>query len=146
MPLQSVSGVEVNQYPYYQARDLKGEVVAVLQTCSEHRGMEIMSLQSRAIRTGDIHELSCTDEENAVPGGSVDRVSYLGFFEVTEGTLLITGTRLYLDGEYVGTVAGFNDMHMPNHYNILIRTADFRNGKERGFAIGKKLTFRFEEP
>jgi len=55
----------------------------------DDRGLELIGLPSRAIGRGEIHELISTDETGAVPGSRVDRIAYLGFWEIERGGVLI---------------------------------------------------------
>jgi hypothetical protein len=96
-------------------------VEALLHVTFEKRGLELIQSKSRALRNLEIHELMVTDEREAGPGGKVDRVSAVAFFEVTRGGLAVIGDDLKISGKSVGRIAGFDMTHMPNHMNVLVK-------------------------
>lgn len=126
--------------PYNQRRPTAGALVAVMNLRLEHRGLQLIPMPTRALRAGDVHELIVTATQ-AEPGGRVDEVAYLGFFEVAQGSLLKQGDRLSVDGRVLGEVVGFDETHMPNHLNIVIRTADARSGEEQGLKLDMAVVF-----
>ncbi|MBM3492292.1 MAG: hypothetical protein FJX68_18000 [Alphaproteobacteria bacterium] len=96
----------------------------------------------RAIRHHEIHELMLTDESGAAPGGIFNRIAGLGFVEFTRSGILAQGDVLAVGEAAIGEVVGFNESHMPNHQNILVRGGDLRSGFERGLRVGDAATFR----
>ena len=62
-----------------------------------------------------------TDEEDAAPGGGADSVSAIAFFEVDQGGLAVVGDEVSLGGAVLGTLAGFDVTHMPNHINVVVK-------------------------
>jgi len=113
---------------YGDRRPVRGEVVALLHVTFEERGLKLIQSRSRGLRKNEIHELMVTDEEGAVPGGGVDRVSAIAFFEVKEGGLAVVGDELTVAGRSLGSVAGFDMTHMPNHMNILVASGSLDAG------------------
>ncbi|NIO68142.1 MAG: hypothetical protein GTN71_03570, partial [Anaerolineae bacterium] len=83
------AGGILDKYPYVDKRDVVGRVVCILDARSENRGMELSIHPSRAMPKGEIHELVATDDPQARPGKVVDRVAYIGFFEVEEGGIIL---------------------------------------------------------
>jgi uncharacterized protein YuzE len=71
----------------------------------------------------------------------VDRVAYIGFFEVEEGGIILVNDQVTVDGQEVGQVVGFDFTHAPNHLNILIRTATPMTGLELGLKLGGRVVF-----
>jgi hypothetical protein len=67
-------------------------------------------------------ELISTDETSAQPGAMVNNIGYIAFVELTSGGILLAGDRVEADGKVIGEIAGFDDTHMPNHQNIILRT------------------------
>lgn len=126
--------------PYSQRRSTTGTLVAVMRLKLAHRGLQLIPIPSRALRTGDVHELIVT-ATRAEPGDQVDEVAYLGFFEVEHGAILKQGDRLIIDGHGMGEVLGFDETHMPNHLNIVIRTDDMRSGEEQGLKLEMAVVF-----
>ena len=106
-------------------RPVEGVVVALLHVTFEKRGLELIQSKSRALRNPEIHELMVTDEQEAGPGGKVDRVSAVAFFEVTRGGLAVVDDDLKITGKSIGRIAGFDMTHMPNHMNILVKAESF---------------------
>lgn len=126
--------------PYTRRRMVRGRVVVVMDMRLEGRALELMRVPSRAVVQGAIHELIVTDER-AEPGDRVDRVAYLGFFEVTHGGVLRQGDRLDVGGETVAALSGFDATHAPNHLNIVLRAARPRTGEEMGWRPETELVF-----
>ena len=86
----------------------------------------------------EIHELQTTDEviqNNKV----IDKVGVIGFFEVTQGGSVAVGDPIFIDGKEAGKVIGFNDIHFPNHYSIVISSPKRLSGLEADFHIGDAL-------
>jgi hypothetical protein len=114
--------------------DMQGRVVTVLRGLLESRGLNLIAPISRAFPAGSIVELISTDEATAAPGVSVDRIGYIAFVELTTGGILLAGDPVSIDGKVIGTLAGFDDTHMPNHQNIILKT----NGRITGETLGLK--------
>jgi len=124
---------------YGDRRPVRGEVVALLHVTFEERGLKLIQSRSRGLRKNEIHELMVTDEEGAVPGGGVDRVSAIAFFEVKEGGLAVVGDELTVAGRSLGDVAGFDMTHMPNHMNILVAAGSLDAGPIR---VGDEIVIK----
>jgi len=127
--------------PDYPRRALRGTLVAVLSFRRQQRGLRLIAANTRAIRRGEIHELLVTDESGAAPGGTVDRVAGIAFVEFTLGGILGETDRVVLGDEALGEVVGFDESHMPNHQNIVLRAAALLSGMERGLALEAKVAF-----
>ena len=121
-----------------------GRVVCILDARSENRGMELSIHPSRAVPRGEIHELVATGDLQARPGKVVDRVAYIGFFEVEEGGIILVNDWVTVEGQEVGQVVGFDFTHAPNHLNILIRTATPMTGPEMGLKLGGRIFFSMQ--
>lgn len=132
-----------SDYPYFAARAVVGRVACVLHARSEKRGMHLEVHLSRAIPTGEIHELALTDDPAAAPGVKVDRVAYLGFVEIIQGGVVLAGERLTLAGRELGRVVGFDCTHFPNHMTILVRGPLWQTGKELGVSVEDRVLFSF---
>lgn len=130
--------------PYAKKTTVHGPLVVVLNGKMENRGLELITPISRCLRTNDVHELILTDESEAKPGAKVDNIAYLGFFHVSQGGVLVSGDRVYLNERPVGILAGFDETHMPNHLNIVIRTDRLQTGVE--FAAELGMNIHFEMP
>lgn len=132
----------VSKDPFFKKQPVEGVVVAVLSNKFENRGVTLIPQLSRAVLRNEIHELMLTDEP-AGPNDTVDRIFYLGFFEVSCPGVIVRGDTLLIAGRVVGKVIGFNDDHMPNHLNIIIHGKTPKTGKELG--IDLKETLRIEK-
>jgi len=128
--------------PYVVKRSMKGELVVVLDGYIENRGLQLISPISRCILKNEIHELIFTDENDAGPGMRVDKISYLGFFEVEQGSVMVVGDEVYLNNGLIGHIVGFDETHLPNHLNIIIKRQDRVTGVELGCNIGDELQFK----
>jgi len=126
---------------YAANRPVEGEVVTVLASSHEARGLKLMTTYTRALRRDSIHELIATDEASKKPGDVVDRIAYLAFFEVRRGGVVVMGETLLADDKPVGTVLGFDETHEPNHINIVIGVARRQTGRQLNLSVGSRTRF-----
>ncbi|MBM7866830.1 hypothetical protein GTO89_04290 [Heliobacterium gestii] len=129
-------------HPYAKKKDVVGELVAILEGKLENRGLQLIKPISRALAEDEIHEIIVTDEFEAGPGKQVDRIAYLGFFEVKGGGVIVTGDPVFLKGKLLGHIAGFDETHMPNHINIVIKSDERQSGVSIGAEIGQQLLIK----
>ena len=122
---------------YGDRRPVEGRVVALLHVRFEDRGLKLIETKSRAVRLHDIHELMTTDED-ASPGGGADRVRAVAFFEVDGPGIIVAGDRVTVNGGYLGTLAGFDEAHMPNHMGIVIKAPSL---DEPTISVGDRIRF-----
>ena len=127
--------------PYYDKTDVEGNLVVILSGIMDNRGLELITPISRCVCRHDIHELIFTNE-SAKPGDTVNKIAYLGFVEIERGGVIIAGDTVELDGELIGTLAGFDETHMPNHQNIVINSTSLLDGKELQAKLGGKIKFK----
>ena len=131
--------------PYAQKIPVCGSLCVVLRGTLQERGLVLISQPSRCLRAGEVHELILTDEPGAKPGERVNSIGYLGFFTVTQPGVIVAGDTVQLDGLHggtlVGTLAGFDETHMPNHQNIVIRVSRLTTGEELGASLGQGIRF-----
>lgn len=80
-----------------------------------------MHPRSRALPKHTIVELTATDEQQAAPGGEVNSVLYIGFFEVEQGGIIVAAEGVNIAGTDIGHIAGFSGIHEPNHLNVLVK-------------------------
>jgi hypothetical protein len=125
--------------PYQQKEDIRGRVVVVLQGALDNRQLELIKTISRAVKRHEIHEIILTDEEQAGPGAKVNRVIYIGFLEITKGGVIVSGDEFFLEDKFLGTVAGFDETHLPNHLNIVVKSSSC--SLARAF-LGEKVLIR----
>jgi hypothetical protein len=127
------------QDPYFKKKECGGELCVVLDGRFENRALRLMVPPSRAFLTGEIHELIVTDEQEAGPGQEVNRIAYWGFFEVAAASVVVAGDEITIGGKCVGRIAGFDETHMPNHLNVVIKAAERASGAELGLELGDKV-------
>jgi len=77
---------------------------------------------------------------NKTEQGIANQVIVLGFFEVISGGIILIGDQASIDGAPIGEVAGFDQTHMPNHMNILVKGPL----KRPELRLGSKVSFRKE--
>jgi len=139
------AGGILDKYPYVAKSDVVGRIVTILDARAEERGLELVIHPSRAVSTGEIHELLATDDMNAAPGEVVDRVAYIAFFAVERGGVILVGDRVTLGGREVGRVAGFDMTHFPNHMNILLVAPEPKTGRQLEIGLGEEVVFAMGE-
>ena len=122
-------------YAHSLRRTLGARMVVVFDYRMIGRGYQLIPMSSRAMRSGDIHELIVTAEATAAPGAVVNDVAVLGFLEFTNGGVLVAGDQMVLAGREIGHVVGFDESHAPNHINIVL----FASRCETGIELGAKL-------
>jgi len=131
--------------PYVQKREINGQLVVILDGKMDNRNLNLITPISRVIKANEIHELIITDEFSAGPGSIVNSIAYLGFFEVEQGSVVVAGDQVLLDTVLIGTIAGFDETHMPNHLNIVIKAERRKTGKELNAKIGMKIRILKQE-
>jgi hypothetical protein len=126
-------------YPY--KRKVKSKIVVVLEGKSDNRGLNLINTRSRALCKNEIHEIIISDEADAGPGKIVNSISYLGFVEIIEGGVILTGDNIYLNDKLIGYVAGYDETHFPNHINIVLYSENRLTGLEIGTNVDDLLYF-----
>lgn len=120
-------------------REMKGQMVAVSGRVSDERGLSLIPQPTRVLCKNEIHELITTDEVDAGPNKTVGRVACIGFFEITQGSSVIVGDPVFMNGKEIGKLAGFDETHLPNHYNIVVLSPKRFTGLEARFHIGDEV-------
>lgn len=131
--------------PYAKKRPCSGELVVILEGRIEGRKLQLMNPISRALLSKEIHELIVTDEVGAGPGKEVNRIAYWGFFEVEKGSVIVVGDTVQIGAKVLGTIAGFDETHMPNHINIIVKAPERKTGVELGLSLGEKIIIQKSE-
>lgn len=139
-----VSGV-LKKSPYVNKKVVKGNIVVILSSIIEKRGLNLIIPHSRAVKKNEIHEIMTTSEKNAAPGEVVNNVAYIGFFEVNEGGVIVTGDDVCIEGKLIGKVIGFDDTHMPNHQNIVLYSLKNKTGPELNINLEDEILFKMVE-
>lgn len=126
---------------YAANRPVKGSVVTVLDSSHESRGLKLIATYSRALPKNSIHELIATDETGKKPSDTANRIAYLAFFEVARGGCILVGETLFVDGQAIGEIIGFDETHEPNHLNIIIGVKQRQTGPQLKISVGSKIKF-----
>lgn len=105
--------------PYFAKCTVVGRVVVVLDGNFDERGLQLIKPTSRVLKKNEIHEFILSDE-SLEPGGTVNRIAYLGFVEIIQGGVIVSGDPVIVGGKVVGKIGGFDETHMPNHLNIIL--------------------------
>lgn len=124
---------------YVEKACVSGSFKAVLDGALDDRGLRLISPISRVLVQGEIHELISTDDEAAAPGRLVDRIGYVGFFQVDSGGVAIAGDSVTIDGNYIGDLVGFDETHFPNHINVVVRGPIRVTGRELNLQLGHAI-------
>lgn len=119
---------------------LPARATGILTNVSYGRRMPLIPSSSRAVRLHDIHELVCTQQACA-PGQTVDDVGYLAFIVIEESGVLAVGDLVHVDDTLFGTILGFNEVHAPNHINIIVQVETLCSGLQAGWHPGTRLRF-----
>ncbi len=134
----------VPERPFVAVEEMEGEFVAVLGVSFPNRDLALEPYASRSFPDGSIAEVCVTDESGAAPGKRVARAAYLGFVRFARGGVIAVGMECRMEGEVVGEVVGFDGVHAPNHWNIVVQGSRFANGAERGIRLGERIRFVYE--
>lgn len=141
-PIDPYGAGKFSANPYAEKCDVKGSLAVVLDGTMTDRGLALIKPISRCIRRYDVHELILTDEVGAKPGATVNSIAYLGFVDIEKGGVIVQGDAVFLNGEQVGVLAGFDETHMPNHLNLVIKTDKMIPGTKLGVKLGMEVSFR----
>lgn len=127
--------------PTYPRSALAARLVAVMDFERSDRGLVLIRQRTRCLRRFDVHELIQTSEA-AAPGGMVGQVAYIGFVEFLVGGVIAEGDDIHAGGRRLGRIAGFDETHLPNHLNIVVRNDAATCGRDLGLALGDPVEVR----
>jgi len=131
----------IKKVPLAKKNRVFSKLVAIMDMEIKKRGLQLIPSYTRALLKNEIHELIITDEKNAGPRKKVNNISYLGFVRIEEGGIVAKGDKVYLEGKIIGEVAGFDETHMPNHLNIIIKSSKKATGIELNAPIEGEIIF-----
>ena len=141
MPKKVATTRFVSLATYAANRPVTGEAITILDSTHAARGLKLIPTYSRALPKNSIHELIATDETGQKPGDTANRIAYLAFFEVSRGGCIIVGETLFVDGQAIGQIIGFDETHEPNHLNIIIGVKSRKTGPQLKISVGSKIKF-----
>ena len=131
--------VGATERPPCKKGDVWAEVVVVFGNKRDDRGLHLISPFTRAVKVNEIHEFILTDETGAKPATIVNRIGYLCFAEIKKGGAIMFGDKVMVEGQIIGEICGFDETHMPNHINIILRTDERKTGFELNIAVGQQM-------
>ena len=132
----------MTQLRYTVKRHVRGDLIYVFSLRANERWMELEEFPSRALALGEIHELVVSVNPGLQPGEKVRDVAYIGFFEVAVSGIAEFGDEVWAGEHRLGTLAGFDLTHYPNHLNIVVSADVSVTGAELGLDVGAPIRFR----
>jgi hypothetical protein len=132
----------VNHDFYHSKVDITAKFVVVLDGQLDNRGLNLIQPISRAFPQHTIIELIGTDEQDVKPGSIVNNICYIGFVELLNSGVILTGDKIFWNDTEIGTIAGYDDTHMPNHQNTIVFMKERISGKDLGIKRGDKLLIK----
>jgi hypothetical protein len=121
--------------------EMKGNVVVVLKGSLKNRGLNLIAPISRVFKKYDVIELIATDEVDAIPGGNVDSISYIAFVEMENSGVILVDDPVFCNGRQIGKIAGYDDTHLPNHQNVIVKVIEKKSGEELKIKVGDEIVF-----
>lgn len=52
---------------------------------------------------------------------------------------MAVGDKVQIERKFVGEIAGFDQTHLPNHQNIVMKAKEIRSGVELGMRLGDRI-------
>ncbi len=132
----------MSQLRYTAKRNVQGQLVYVFSLRADQRWMQLEEFPSRALARGEIHELILSANAGLKPGSGVPDVAYVGFFEVEVGGIAEFGDEVWAGDYRLGTLAGFDLNHYPNHLNIVVAAGVASTGAELELGLGAPIRFQ----
>ena len=126
---------------YTAKRHVRGELIYVFSLRTNERWMHLADFPSRALASGEIHELILSENPGLKPGSGVRDVAYIGFFEVQVSGIAEFGDEVWAGEHRLGTLAGFDLNHYPNHLNIVVSADSAVTGAEMGLSLDTPILF-----
>lgn len=125
---------------YSLRKNISGVMVAVMDLHLENRNLNLILQPTRVLKKYDIVELIGT-LEYSVLGEKVDSITYLGFLEVMEGGVIKRDDEVLMGNLFLGKILGYDETHMPNHLNVIIKMEFKKTGADLGFEINHRVIF-----
>ncbi len=116
--------------------------MGILNGESDDRKLDLITVPSRALRKGEIHELIHTDEKSARPGCRVNSIHYVAFFEIVDPGIVLAGDQVFRNQNCAGRLVGYDETHMPNHMNIPFYSEKGGTGVLMGLVLGDEICFK----
>jgi hypothetical protein len=127
---------------FHAKRDVPARVAVVLDGHLENRNLQLIQPMSRAYPEKTIIELIATDDPEAKPGSVVQPIAYIAFVEIEKSGVILAGDEVVWNGTTIGTIAGYDDTHMPNHQNVIVSVTKRISGKELGLSVDDTIVIK----
>lgn len=122
-------------------KELVGRWVAIMDHVRTNRNLTLQDYQTRCVLAGAVHEFLLSEHHDRL--GPINHVKYLGFGEFLNAGVIAIGDELWLSRDMcIGCVMGFDETHMPNHQNLVFRTATARTGADLNLVPDQQFTIR----
>jgi len=121
----------------------QGALIAVLDAHATNRAVRLSRPDSRILERDDVFEVMLCNANAVTSARTIDSVGYLGFVEVSRGGLIEQGDFMELSGRILGTIAGFDTTHAPNHLNVVVAVPGLPGtGRSLKGELGARVRFR----
>lgn len=134
---------KVNSNIYALKKNIIGNLVVVMGTRINDRGLKLIVQPSRAVLINEIHEVIITSEKPD-NGGVINKIAYIGFVEIKSGGVILVGDKVFAEDQHLGYVVGFDETHYPNHLNIVLKSSKRSTGVELGLQLDNKIKFIYK--
>ncbi len=126
--------------PYHKKNTVIGRNVVILKEYLDNRELQLIYPKSRVVKKHEAHEVIITDED-AEPGDTVNSVAFLCFVEFITTGVILRGDEVRINGKRIGDLCGFDETHMPNHINIVIKGDELICGKDLELSLNSIMEF-----
>ena len=126
--------------PYHEKNTVIGRSVVILKEYLDNRELQLIYPKSRVVKKHEAHEVIITDEK-AEPGDTVNNVAFLSFVEFLNTGVILRGDEVRINGIRIGEICGFDETHMPNHINIVIKGDRLICGKDLELSLNSIMEF-----
>jgi len=124
---------------FHSKKEIKSSVSVVLKGSLNNRGLSLINPISRAYKKHDIIELIATDEATAAPGSTVNSITYIAFVEILNSGVILVGDPVLHNGKEIGKIAGYDDTHLPNHQNVIVKVTEMKSGEELNLKVDDEI-------
>jgi hypothetical protein len=126
---------------FHSKKEIKVTISVVLKGSLNNRGLNLIDPISRAYKKHDIIELIATDETEAAPGKKVNSIAYIAFVELQNSGVILVGDPVLHKGKEIGKIAGYDDTHLPNHQNVIVKVTEMKSGEELNLKVDDEIIF-----
>ncbi|HQN74588.1 MAG TPA: hypothetical protein PK160_00950, partial [Bacillota bacterium] len=61
--------------------------------------------------------------------------------EIMNSGVILVDDSVICGGDEIGKIAGYDDTHLPNHQNVIVKVTEKKSGDELGLKVGDEITF-----